>query len=135
MSGGIAYVYDVNAQFNSLCNKEMVDLDKVAEEDIDELKTMIQKHYAYTASAVAKFVLDDFENQLKNFVKVFPKDYKKSVAAKKEKYRVQSDILLPQKTRRHKEYLRATLSLCGKKQAINNVTHILKKKKSYIARS
>ncbi|HEX4373238.1 MAG TPA: glutamate synthase large subunit, partial [Puia sp.] len=85
MSGGIAYVYDVNAQFNSLCNKEMVDLDKVAEEDIDELKTMIQKHYAYTASTVAKFVLDDFENQLKNFVKVFPKDYKKALQSKKEK--------------------------------------------------
>jgi glutamate synthase (NADPH) large chain len=85
MSGGIAYVYDVNAQFNSLCNKEMVDLDNVDEEDIDELKTMIQKHYAYTASTVAKFVLDDFENQLKNFVKVFPKDYKKVFQSKKEK--------------------------------------------------
>jgi glutamate synthase (NADPH/NADH) large chain len=85
MSGGIAYVYDVNAQFNSLCNKEMVDLDKIAEEDIDELKTMIQKHYAYTASTVAKFVLDDFENQLKNFIKVFPRDYKKVLQSKKEK--------------------------------------------------
>jgi glutamate synthase (NADPH) large chain len=85
MSGGIAYVYDVNAQFNALCNKEMVDLDKVAEEDIDELKTMIQKHYAYTASTVAKFVLDDLENQLKNFVKVFPKDYKKVLQDKKQK--------------------------------------------------
>jgi glutamate synthase (NADPH/NADH) large chain len=85
MSGGIAYVYDVNAQFNSLCNKEMVDLDKVDEEDIDELKTMIQKHYAYTASTVAKFVLDDFENQLKNFVKVFPKDYKKVLQDKSKK--------------------------------------------------
>ncbi len=85
MSGGIAYVYDVNAQFDSLCNKEMVDLDKIDDEDIDELKTMIQKHYAYTASAVAKFVLDDFENQLKNFVKVFPKDYKKALQNKKEK--------------------------------------------------
>jgi glutamate synthase (NADPH/NADH) large chain len=28
-------------------------------------------------------VLDDFENQLKNFVKVFPKDYKKVLQAKK----------------------------------------------------
>jgi glutamate synthase (NADPH/NADH) large chain len=63
----------------------MVDLDKVDQEDIDELKTMIQKHYAYTASTVAKFVLDDFENQLKNFVKVFPRDYKKVLQSKKEK--------------------------------------------------
>ncbi|HLY68238.1 MAG TPA: glutamate synthase-related protein, partial [Puia sp.] len=85
MSGGIAYVYDVNGQFSSLCNKEMVDLDKVDDGDVDELKTMIQKHYAYTASTVARFVLDDFENQLKNFVKVFPKDYKKVLQSKKEK--------------------------------------------------
>ncbi|HLK29492.1 MAG TPA: glutamate synthase large subunit [Puia sp.] len=83
MSGGIAYVYDVNAQFASLCNQEMVDLDKVDEEDTSELKDMIQRHYAYTASTVAKFVLDDFENQLKNFVKVFPRDYKKVLQQKK----------------------------------------------------
>ena len=41
---------------------------------------MISKHFEYTRSTVAKFVLDDFENQLKNFIKVFPKDYKKAVA-------------------------------------------------------
>ncbi len=46
------------------------------------LQDMITRHYAYTGSTVAKFVLDDFENQLKNFVKVFPKDYKKSIAGK-----------------------------------------------------
>jgi glutamate synthase (NADPH/NADH) large chain len=38
---------------------------------------MIQQHYAYTGSTVAKFVLDDFDNQLQHFVKVFPTDYKK----------------------------------------------------------
>ena len=37
----------------------------------------IQKHFNYTNSTVAKFILDDFENQITNFVKVFPKDYKK----------------------------------------------------------
>ena len=83
MSGGIAYVYDVKGQFDSLCNKEMVDLDKVDEDDTNELRNMIQQHYAYTGSTVAKFVLDDFENQLKNFVKVFPRDYKKVLLQKK----------------------------------------------------
>jgi glutamate synthase (NADPH/NADH) large chain len=38
---------------------------------------MISDHYKLTQSTVAKFVMEDFENQLKNFVKVFPKDYKK----------------------------------------------------------
>jgi glutamate synthase (NADPH/NADH) large chain len=38
---------------------------------------MIEAHHRYTGSTVAGFVLNDFENQLKNFVKVFPIDYKK----------------------------------------------------------
>ena len=82
MSGGIAYIYDVRGQFPALCNKEMVDLDPVGAGDIPELKDMIQRHYAYTGSAVAKFVLDDFENQLQHFVKVFPTDYKKVLLEK-----------------------------------------------------
>jgi glutamate synthase (NADPH) large chain len=88
MSGGIAYVYDVKAQFASMCNREMVDLDPLNSDDARLLNDMITKHYAYTGSTVAKFVLDDFENQLKNFVKVFPKDYKKALAAKMPKAEV-----------------------------------------------
>ncbi|MFL5748050.1 MAG: glutamate synthase large subunit [Niastella sp.] len=82
MSGGIAYVYDVKQQFATLCNKEMVDLDPLDAEDAQALNDMITRHYAYTGSAVARFVLDDFENQLKNFIKVFPKDYKKALQEK-----------------------------------------------------
>ena len=83
MSGGIAYVYDVKGIFASMCNKEMVDLDPVNNDDVDELKTMIGNHFNNTESTVAKFILDDFENQLKNFVKVFPRDYKKVLHLKK----------------------------------------------------
>ncbi|THU40936.1 glutamate synthase large subunit [Niastella caeni] len=82
MSGGIAYVYDVKGQFALMCNKEMVDLDPLDAEDAQALNDMITRHYAYTGSAVARFVLDDFENQLKNFIKVFPKDYKKALQEK-----------------------------------------------------
>jgi glutamate synthase (NADPH/NADH) large chain len=82
MSGGIAYVYDVKAQFATLCNMEMVDLDAVEADDIISLKKLIQDHYQYTGSTVAKFVLDDFENQLRHFVKVFPKDYKRALNSK-----------------------------------------------------
>jgi glutamate synthase (NADPH/NADH) large chain len=82
MSGGIAYVYDVKQQFATLCNKEMVDLDPLTAEDAQVLNDMITRHYAYTGSTVARFVLDDFENQLKNFIKVFPTDYKKALQEK-----------------------------------------------------
>ncbi len=85
MSGGIAYVYDVQAQFASLCNPEMIDLDPLNEEDANELRTMIQKHLDNTGSTVAQFVLSDFENQVKNFIKVFPKEYKKALQEKKRR--------------------------------------------------
>ena len=90
MSGGIAYVYDVKGNFTNNCNKEMVDLDKVADDDVNELYKMIEKHGRITGSTVAKFVLNDFENQLKNFVKVFPTDYKKVLLSKSQKQKVKN---------------------------------------------
>ena len=88
MSGGVAFVYDVKSQFSNLCNKEMVDLDRLDEDDISWLQKMIAKHYQYTGSTVAKFLLDDIENQLKNFLKVFPKDYKRALMERKQKEKV-----------------------------------------------
>ena len=61
----------------------MVDLEAVDMEEYDELKKMIQKHQEYTQSTVAKFVLDYFDNQIRNFLKVFPKEYKKVLLQKK----------------------------------------------------
>ncbi|MBE7173585.1 MAG: glutamate synthase large subunit [Williamsia sp.] len=85
MSGGIAYVYDVNNQFSVLCNTEMVDInDPLDEEDSQFLQEMISKHAQFTRSTVASFILEDFENQLRNFKKVFPKDYKKVLQLKSE---------------------------------------------------
>lgn len=85
MSGGIAYIYDVNGVFAGNCNKEMVDLDPCDLNDKNELFTMLQKHFEYTGSTVAKFILDDLDNQLPHFVKVFPKDYKKVLLTQKAK--------------------------------------------------
>ncbi|HRG24030.1 MAG TPA: glutamate synthase large subunit [Chitinophagaceae bacterium] len=82
MSGGIAYIYDVNGLFAGNCNKEMVDLDPCDLNDKNELFTMLQKHLEYTGSTVAKFILGDLDNQLPHFVKVFPKDYKKVLLGK-----------------------------------------------------
>lgn len=82
MSGGIAYVFDVNGTFRDNCNTEMVDLDECDLADKNELFTMIQAHYENTGSTVARFILDDLNAQLKNFVKVFPRDYKKALQKK-----------------------------------------------------
>ncbi len=88
MSGGIAYIYDVQKTFDNLCNKEMVDIEPLTEEDTQFLQLMIEKHSRFTNSTVAKFVLNDFENQLQHFVKVFPRDYKKVLEGKKVKVEV-----------------------------------------------
>src|SRR5665811_2414493 len=50
MSGGIAYVYNVQHNFDSLCNKEMVDLDALDSEDEKLLRDMIAQHYQLTNS-------------------------------------------------------------------------------------
>jgi len=83
MSGGIAYVYDVNGKFKDNCNTEMVDLDACELDDKNELFTMIQRHVEYTGSTVGRFILEDLDNQLQHFVKVFPRDYKKALQDRK----------------------------------------------------
>ena len=80
MSGGIAYVYDINRKLLSHCNTEMVDLDGCLEADKIEIAEMLLQHVNYTGSSAGKFLLDDLDNQLQHFVKVFPKDYKKVLA-------------------------------------------------------
>ena len=85
MSGGIAYIYNIQNNFAAMCNMEMVDLDPVAGDDIPVLQNLIQLHYDKTGSSVAKFILADFENQLKQFIKVFPRDYKKVLQLQKQK--------------------------------------------------
>ncbi|XP_042448325.1 glutamate synthase 1 [NADH], chloroplastic-like isoform X2 [Zingiber officinale] len=77
MSGGIAYVFDIDGMFQTRCNPELVDLEKVEdEEDITTLRMMIQQHQRYTRSVLAREVLSDFESLLPKFFKVFPRDYR-----------------------------------------------------------
>ncbi|HEB81427.1 MAG TPA: glutamate synthase subunit alpha, partial [Gammaproteobacteria bacterium] len=86
MSGGIAYIWDKDNSFAPLCNMGMVELEKLeAEEDIDEVKTLIENHLAYTGSTVAKAALDNWEETLGQFVKVMPTDYKRVLLEMKEK--------------------------------------------------
>ncbi len=81
MSGGIAYVYDPENKFvNGLCNTETIDFEDILPEDAADLKGWIQKHVAYTDSNLAKKLLADWDNTLKNFVRIMPTEYKKALA-------------------------------------------------------
>jgi glutamate synthase (NADPH/NADH) large chain len=83
MSGGIAYVYDILGQFSENCNMEMVDLDPIGDDDMETLKSLLSEHFTTTGSTVAKFLLSDLDNQKNQFIKVYPRDYKKVMEMKK----------------------------------------------------
>ena len=78
MSGGIAYVYDKDQNFEKKCNLSTFELEKIkVKEDIEELKELIENHFRYTKSSVAKKILDNWKKELFNFKKVMPTDYKR----------------------------------------------------------
>ena len=78
MSGGVAYIWDHKGEFVKNCNLGMVELESLVEdEDIDEVKTLIENHLKYTGSDVAKEALENWEKTVKQFVKVMPTDYKR----------------------------------------------------------
>jgi len=108
MSGGIAYVYDENAQFSRLCNMAGVELESIgvaelglADEhgrprqraasvedsgmgdplrfDAERLRILVERHLLFTGSARARALLDDWEGALSGFIKVMPRDYKKAL--------------------------------------------------------
>lgn len=78
MSGGIAYVWDKKGDFASKVNTGTLELETMTQKtDIEELKVLIEKHLQHTGSTPAKLILDNWENELKRFVKVMPTDYKR----------------------------------------------------------
>jgi glutamate synthase (NADPH/NADH) large chain len=78
MSGGIAYVLDLNGNFDYYCNKGMVEIGKINDRDDEiELQEMISNHYRYTGSTLAEKILVNWDEYLNKFVKVIPLEYKK----------------------------------------------------------
>ncbi len=77
MSGGIAWVYNPNNTFKDNCNMEMVDLDPLSSKDSEQIKALLRKHISLTGSKVAKHILDNWDIASTQFVKVYPKEYKK----------------------------------------------------------
>ena len=80
MSGGIAYVWDSDGQFRKRCNMKMVEIFPIeTDRDQKELKALIERHVKYTQSAVGQGVLDRWSGVLKEFVKVYPTDYRRVI--------------------------------------------------------
>ena len=81
MSGGVAYVLDLNSDFYKNINKQMVNIERVTSKfEINELKEMIEEHVAYTNSESGKEILDHFTDYLPKFKKIIPIDYEKMLS-------------------------------------------------------
>ncbi|CAG9560728.1 unnamed protein product [Danaus chrysippus] len=80
MSGGIAYVYDIDGSFRSKCNPEMVELLPLEiQEDLDEVQKLLEEFVEYTGSLIAKELLETWPEPAKKFTKVFPYEYQRAL--------------------------------------------------------
>ena len=79
MSGGIAYVYDKNSTFKDNFNSELADINdvKINSKDEKDLIELIKKHQSYTNSSRAKYIIDNWDSEIKSFKKIIPRDYAK----------------------------------------------------------
>ena len=78
MSGGVAYVWDKNHNFDYFCNMDMVEINLVEEAQYrKELHELIRQHYLYTGSKLARTMLDDWQRYVEDFIQVVPIEYKR----------------------------------------------------------
>ncbi|WP_417886504.1 glutamate synthase large subunit [Zunongwangia sp.] len=90
MSGGIAYIYNPDNQLdNHNFNMEMIELEHLSDEDQEEVKELIEKHYHYTESEVAEAILSNWEDARSKFIKVMPTEFKKALQKIKEEENLQ----------------------------------------------
>jgi glutamate synthase domain-containing protein 3 len=82
MSGGVAYVYDKTGSFRERCNLEMVELEGVSVDDVKDIYNLLRNHYQYTQSEAAARILDNFAREIRKFIKVMPREYKRVLEMK-----------------------------------------------------
>ena len=108
MSGGIAYVYDADGSFEKRCNMAMVELEPIPDDEIENeavyhqamdllshgkvkvvgdltkldaarLRHLVEKHVAYTGSALGQAMLDNWRDAIGMFRKVIPVEYRQAL--------------------------------------------------------
>ncbi|WP_419868161.1 glutamate synthase large subunit [Chryseobacterium sp. CT-SW4] len=79
MSGGIAYVWDVQKTLEHNFNPDMADLEEITENDKAIISALIREHFESTESKLAEYLLRDMDSNLKYFTKIYPREYKKAI--------------------------------------------------------
>jgi glutamate synthase domain-containing protein 2/glutamate synthase domain-containing protein 1/glutamate synthase domain-containing protein 3 len=79
MNGGIAFVLDETGEFAGvLCNQTSVDLEPVVDPtDMLALQNLVTRHVEATGSPRGEWILENWDEMLPKFVKVFPHEYKR----------------------------------------------------------
>ena len=95
MSGGIAFVFDPDQSFEGKFNNSMADLFSVVPDSEDDLKLtqIIKTHVKYTGSEVGTALLTDWDNAVKKFKKVLPRDYARVIKEQAEKVANQTNMI------------------------------------------
>ena len=95
MSGGIAFVFDPDQSFEGKFNNSMADLFSVVPDSEDdlELTQIIKTHVKYTGSEVGTALLTDWDNAVKKFKKVLPRDYARVIKEQAEKVANQNNMI------------------------------------------
>ena len=112
MSGGLAYIYDKDNIFESMCNLNLIDLIslKITKNKLSDnfnfeffknnmlgfheerILFLLKKHLKFTGSLVAKKLLNNWSKERRNFVTVFPKDYRVALENMNEKKHILKKI-------------------------------------------
>ena len=75
MTGGMAFIYDKSEQFEKKVNEESVVWQNVETEYWKKfLKVLIEEHYIETGSSLSKQIIENFDEEINNFVQVCPKE-------------------------------------------------------------
>ena len=75
MTGGMAFVYDYSKDFSKKVNDDSVIWQQI-ETDYwsNYLKKLVEEHLRETDSKLSKKIINNFDNELKNFIQVCPKE-------------------------------------------------------------
>jgi len=95
MSGGVAYLFDPQQVARSRTNLEMVELESLVDEsDLWLVYNLIEDHVRFTASALGRRVLDNWDHLVARFVKVMPNDYKRVLQVRRAAVRTRPPSLV-----------------------------------------
>ncbi len=86
MSGGVSYLWNCTGDLLKNINQDLVSVEKLEEYDARKVFGLIEKHFYYTYSSRAKFILDNWKIEMQNFIKIISFEYKEAITKMNTEY-------------------------------------------------